>query len=329
MTNDTPSDKSKKSQDSQRLGRGLASLLGDSPVITQSTSNTIAARKAKAETKAAVASGAGPVPVVPGRDVRALPVEWIVPGPWQPRRTFDVDELKELAASIKSRGLLQPVIVRPHPDQPSRYQLIAGERRWRAAQIAALHDIPAVITSFDDKEAAELSLIENIQRRDLSVIEEAEGYQALLDKHQYSQQELADIVGKSRSHIANIGRLLSLPQSIRDHLVKRTLTMGQVRPLIGREDAEYLAQIIIRDQLSAREVEKLIKSLRQTPKKSSQAVDKSADIKALEIRARTELGLAMRLDWDERSEKGQLVLKMTSLEQLEDMLAKIGLGTER
>ena len=162
----------------------MSSLLGDAPVITQSTLTTNASGQAEA------ASASGTAVVVPGRNVRPLPIEWIVPGPWQPRRSFDTDELKELAASIKSRGLLQPVIVRPHPDQPSRFQLIAGERRWRAAQIASLHDISAVISAFDDKEAAELSLIENIQRRDLSVIEEAEGYQALLDKHGYSQQEL-------------------------------------------------------------------------------------------------------------------------------------------
>ena len=161
------------------------------------------------------------------------------------------------------------------------------------------------------------------------MIEEAEGYQALLDKHGYSQQELADIVGKSRSHIANIGRLLTLPQSIRDNLIKRKLTMGQVRPLIGRDDAEQLAAHIMKDQLSAREVERLIKAGRQKPEKLVQVVEKSADIKALEIRARTELGLAMRLDWDERSEKGQVVLKVTSLEQLEDMLEKIGLGSPR
>ena len=129
-----------------------------------------------------------------------------------------------------------------------------------------------------------MSLIENIQRRDLSVIEEAEGYQALLDKHGYSQQELSDIVGKSRSHIANIGRLLTLPQSIRDNLIKRKLTMGQVRPLIGRDDAEQLAAHIMKDQLSAREVERLIKAGRQKPEKPVQAVEKSADIKALEIR---------------------------------------------
>ena len=323
MTKDTPSDKPQKKQDVQRLGRGLSSLLGDAPAITQSTLTTNASGQAEA------ASASGTAAVVPGRNVRPLPIEWIVPGPWQPRRSFDTDELKELAASIKSRGLLQPVIVRPHPDQPSRFQLIAGERRWRAAQIASLHDIPAVISAFDDKEAAELSLIENIQRRDLSVIEEAEGYQALLDKHGYSQQELADIVGKSRSHIANIGRLLTLPQSIRDNLIKRKLTMGQVRPLIGRNDAEQLAAHIMKDQLSAREVERLIKAGRQKPEKPVQAVEKSADIKALEIRARTELGLAMRLDWDERSEKGQVVLKVTSLEQLEDMLEKIGLGSPR
>ena len=323
MTKDKSSQRPQKKQDNQRLGRGLSSLLGDSPALSQTPAQTGMAGQPDA------ASTSARRPAVPGREVMALPIEWIVPGPWQPRRSFDKAELNELAASIKSRGLLQPVIVRPHPDQPSRFQLIAGERRWRAAQIASLHEIPAVISAFDDKEAAELSLIENIQRRDLSVIEEAEGYQALLDKHGYSQQELADIVGKSRSHIANVGRLLTLPQSIRDSLIKRSLTMGQVRPLIGRDDAEQLAAQIIKENLSAREVEALIRSSRQKSAKSSQAVEKSADIKALEVRARTELGLAMRLDWDERTEKGQVVVKVTSLEQLEDMLGKIGLGPNR
>ena len=229
-----------------------------------------------------------------------------------------------MAVSIKSRGLLQPVIVRPHPDRNSQFQLIAGERRWRASQMAALHEIPAIISNFEDKEAAELSLIENIQRRDLSVIEEAEGYQVLLEKHGYSQQELADIVGKSRSHIANIGRLLSLPQGIRDKIIKRILTMGQVRPLIGREDAEQLVEIIISDNLSARDVEALIKSQSRS-KTASPQQEKSSDIKALEIRARTELGLFLRLDWDEKNDRGQVAVKVTSLEQLEDLLSKIGL----
>ena len=220
--------------------------------------------------------------------------------------------------------MLQPVIVRPHPERNSQFQLIAGERRWRASQMAALHEIPAIISNFEDKEAAELSLIENIQRRDLSVIEEAEGYQVLLEKHGYSQQELADIVGKSRSHIANIGRLLSLPQGIRDKIIKRILTMGQVRPLIGREDAEKLAEIIISDKLSARDVEALIKS-QSRPKTASPQQEKSSDIKALEIRARTELGLSMRLDWDEKNDRGQVAVKVTSLGQLEDLLYKIGL----
>ena len=316
MTDNTPSGKTSKKQDAQRLGRGLSSLLGSSPiqVATQGL-----AQKADAIRHAADNAS---------RDIRALPIEWIVPGPWQPRRNFDSNDLKELAASIKSRGMLQPVIVRPRPDRNSQFQLIAGERRWRASQIAGLHEIPAIVTEFGDKEAAELSLIENIQRRDLSVIEEAEGYQALLDKHGYSQQELADIVGKSRSHIANIGRLLSLPQGIKENLIKSVLTMGQVRPLIGREDAEKLAEIIIKEKLSARDVEALIKSQSKS-KKPSQLQEKSSDIKALEIRARTELGLSMRLDWDERNDRGQLVLKVTSLEQLEGLLAKIGLGEDK
>ena len=312
MTDSKSSRKPPKKQEAHRLGRGLSSLLGESPIQGSTT-------------------GVGKTPVsVPNdvdnarRSIKALPIEWIVPGPWQPRRNFDSDELKELAASIKSRGLLQPVIVRPHPVRNSRFELIAGERRWRASQIAALHEIPAIISDFGDKEAAELSLIENIQRRDLSVIEEAEGYQLLLDKHGYSQQKLADIVGKSRSHIANIGRLLSLPQGIKDKLIKRVLTMGQVRPLIGRDDAAQLAEVVIRDNLSAREVEALIKS--QSGSKTAPTLkEKPADIRALEIRARTELGLSMRLDWDEQKDNGQLAVKVTSLEQLEDLLEKIGL----
>ena len=313
MTDRTSSENSPKKQEVQRLGRGLSSLLGDSPIQAATAG---AAKNADSERNAAENAG---------RDIRALPIEWIVPGPWQPRRNFDADELKELAASIKSRGLLQPVIVRPHPDRNSQFQLIAGERRWRASQMVALHEIPAIISDFQDKEAAELSLIENIQRRDLSVIEEAEGYQALLDKHGYSQQELADIVGKSRSHIANIGRLLSLPQTIRDKLTKRVLTMGQVRPLIGRADAEKLADIIIRDNLSARDIEALIKYQLRTNQAESRPKQKSADTKALEVRAYKELGLSMRLDWDERKDRGQVVVKLTSLEQLDDLLAKIGL----
>ena len=312
MTDRTPSGKSSRKKDSQRLGRGLSSLLGDSPIqaATKGPSHTVNAIRHDADNA--------------GRDIRALPIEWIVPGPWQPRRNFDIDELKELAVSIKSRGLLQPVIVRPHPERNSQFQLIAGERRWRASQMAALHEIPAIVSNFEDKEAAELSLIENIQRRDLSVIEEAEGYKVLLEKHGYSQQELADIVGKSRSHIANIGRLLSLPQGIRDKIIKRILTMGQVRPLIGRKDAEELAEIIISRNLSARDVEALIK-LQSRSNVSSPQQEKSSDIKALEIRARTELGLFMRLDWDEKDERGQVAVKVTSLEQFEDLLSKIGL----
>ena len=316
MTETIPPRKPFKKQDMQRLGRGLSSLLGDPPISAVTTG---ASQTAGAEFNAGANAG---------RDVRALPIEWIVPGPWQPRRNFDTDELKELAASIKSRGLLQPVIVRPHPDRSTQFQLIAGERRWRASQMAALHEIPAIISDFEDREAAELSLIENIQRRDLSVIEEAEGYQALLDKHGYSQQELADIVGKSRSHVANIGRLLSLPQTIRDNLVKRVLTMGQVRPLIGFAGAEQLAEAIIRDNMSARDVEAFIRS-KNKDKMAPPKKEKSADTKALEIRARMELGLSMRLDWDEQNDKGQVALKVNSLEQLEDILAKIGLEWEK
>ena len=256
--------------------------------------------------------------------MRSLPIEWINPGPWQPRQIFEADALAELAVSIRQRGLIQPILVRENPKKPSRYELIAGERRWRAAQLAKLHEIPAIISHLSDKEAGELSLIENIQRQDLSVIEEADGYQRLIDNHNYTQETLSGIIGKSRSHIANLLRLRQLPGSVKAMLAAGSLSMGQARPLIGHPDAAELADKIVKQNLSARAVEALVKSGKgaASPKIP---VQKPADIRALEVRAQTELGLSVSIDWDAAREKGKLSVSLASLDQFDDLLKRLKL----
>ena len=312
----------KKTKENNRLGRGLSSLLGEVPIApaTGDSVNT-EGRVAPASTLQTPASG-----TVMGQ-VRQLPIEWINPGSWQPRRQFDKEALRELATSIQERGLIQPILVRENKQKPSRYELIAGERRWRAAQIAKMHEIPAIISNFTDRQAAELSLIENIQRQDLSVIEEADGYQSLIDAHNYSQEALSQIIGKSRSHIANLLRLRQLPDAVKNMLAEGSLTMGQARPLIGHPQAAELAVKIAAGNLTARAVEALIKAGKSSKagKASRCPAQKSADIRALEIRAQTELGLSLSIDWDERREKGQVSVRLASLDQLDDLLKTLKL----
>ena len=196
---------------------------------------------------------------MPFSGLREIPVEWINVGPWQPRRRFDRLALDELAASIKKNGIVQPVLLRPHPDYESRFQLVAGERRWRAAQLAKTHEVPAIIRDLNTAECYEIALVENIQRSDLSVIEEAQGYQKLLDTNRYTQEQLSQIIGKSRSHVANILRLLLLPGSVQTLLLEGKITMGQARPLIGHKNSEILAKTIMMKGLSARQAEVLAK----------------------------------------------------------------------
>ena len=310
-------EKTKKPSENKRLGRGLSSLLGEVPVSTDPQPHANSGPASSTE------KDSPPSKAATGQ-VRPIPIEWINPGPWQPRQNFDQTALRELASSIQHRGLIQPIIIRANPQNPARYELIAGERRWRAAQLAKLHEIPSLIVDYSDQQAAELSLIENIQRKDLSVIEEADGYQALIDSHHYTQEALAEIMGKSRSHIANLLRLRYLPDSVKAKLASGALTMGQVRPLIGHPDAVSLAEKIIAHNLSARAVEALVKSGKK-PEKPSNHQEKSADIRALETRAETELGLALKIDWNEKSQKGRLSVSVTSLEQFDALLRSLKL----
>jgi len=292
------------------LGRGLSTLLGDSGI-------------------AAAANQAAPADQ---REYQQIPVEWINVGPWQPRRQFDREQLAELADSIRQKGIVQPILLRPTPDHPSRFQLVAGERRWRAAQMAQLHEIPAVVRNLSDAECYEIALIENIQRQDLSVIDEAQGYANVLEINRYTQDQLSKIIGKSRSHIANLLRLLGLPESVQALLRDGELTMGQARPLVGHPQAEFLAKTIVAKGLSARQAEALIKTAVSgaTPAARQPAtIEKSADIKAIEQRAAVQLGLAMSIKWNEQAETGRVQIDCQSLEQMTLILDKLGLSDKR
>ena len=325
--------KKSKKQDNpapKRLGRGLSSLLGDSPALTKNVINNSASNSDHTlHENLPVLDISEAVSQVTGSSsyVRTIPLEWINPGPWQPRRIFDNKALEELAVSIRQKGLIQPILVREAPGKESRFQLIAGERRWRASQLAGLHEITAIVGVFDNRESSEIALIENVQRRDLTSIEEAEAYQVLITSHDYTQEELADIIGKSRSHIANMMRLLNLPQSVQAMIASGNLTMGQVRPLVGRDDAAALAKQILANRLSAREVENLVKKIKSRANKNPTfKLGKSSDVRAIEERAMNRLGLSLSLSWDEVRERGKLSITMSSLEQLDELMDRLGLS---
>ena len=274
------------------LGRGLSSLLGDN--IREEPLDGSAEH-----------SGAG---------IRMLPVSSLTPHPDQPRRHFDEDALEELAKSIASRGMIQPIFARPHG---KGYQIVAGERRWRAAQRARLHEVPVVIRELSDAETLEIALIENIQRQDLNAIEEAEGYARLIAEFGHTQEVLGKIVHKSRSHVANLLRLLDLPPSVRQMVVEGGIEMGHARALIGAPDAEKLARLIADKGLSVREAEKL--ALQAKPRKKAEAPGRDTDIAALERHLGDVLGLNVRIGHGPKG--GTLTLAYSTLDQL-DMLCQ-------
>ncbi len=304
------------------LGRGLSSLLGDQGVaIATGMSGITGASSQVSDTlQTSVTTGGAPF-----SGLREVPVEWINVGPWQPRRRFDRLALDELAASIRKNGIVQPILLRQHPDYKSRFQLVAGERRWRAAQLAKIHEVPAIIRDLTTAECYEIALVENIQRSDLSVIEEAQGYQKLLDTNRYTQEQLSEIIGKSRSHIANILRLLLLPEPVQTLLLERKITMGQARPLIGHKQSEILAKTIMMKGLSARQAEALAKQDTISTQKISKKHTKSSDIRALEQKAADKLGLAFSIDWDEAKERGKIIIDCRSLDQMTDLLDSLGI----
>ena len=275
------------------LGRGLSSLMGDTNI--SSTDN-----------------------VAKSSEV-TISIAALKPSPSQPRRLFDKNSINELAESIKSKGLVQPILVRPSKTDENSYEIIAGERRWRAAQIAQLHEIPAVIKNLDDVEALEIAIIENIQRSDLSPIEEAAGYKRLIDNHGHTQEVLSEIVGKSRSHIANILRLLTLPQSIQDMISEGKISSGHARAIMNSAFPEQLAEKIINENLSVREAESLAKSKKSTVQKIKL---KDPDTIDLEEKISEKLGLNVSIN--HRGKKGGYIkIEYKSLDQLELVTQKL------
>ena len=275
------------------LGRGLSSLMGDTNI--NSTDNVAKSSEA------------------------TISIAALKPSPSQPRRLFDKNSINELAESIKSKGLVQPILVRPSKTDENSYEIIAGERRWRAAQIAQLHEIPAVIKNLDDVEALEIAIIENIQRSDLSPIEEAAGYKRLIDNHGHTQEVLSEIVGKSRSHIANILRLLTLPQSIQDMISEGKISSGHARAIMNSAFPEQLAEKIINENLSVREAESLAKSKKSTVQKIKL---KDPDTIDLEEKISEKLGLNVLIN--HRGKKGGYIkIEYKSLDQLELVTQKL------
>ena len=290
--------KRSKSPKLSGLGSGLSSLLG-----TQSEEPSLVSSEINVE------------------KYKIIPIELIEPGPWQPRKDFDKNELEALAISIRNQGIIQPVIVKSKKDKENEYYLIAGERRWRAAQIANIHEIPAIIRNdLQEEKVAELSLIENIQRSELNYLEEAEGYQLLIKKYNYTQEEISKAVGKSRSYIANITRLLSLTPMAQKYLIQKKLTVGQLRPLIGQKDCDDLLDLIYKKNLNARQVEKLVK---QNDLKTSKRFSKEINILDLEKELLNITGLKIDINFNTKNQSGNLKINCKNLIEFNYIISKI------
>lgn len=255
-----------------------------------------------------------------GREQR-LPIERLVPNPDQPRRHFDETALAELAVSIREKGVIQPLIVRPKGED---FEIVAGERRWRAAQRAQLHDVPVIVREFTDTEVLEIGIIENIQRADLNPIEEAMGYRALIERFGHTQEKLSDAMGKSRSHIANLMRLLTLPDEVQTLLREGKLSAGHARALITSDDPAMLARKVVLEGLSVRQTETLTKTLPAKKKQAKSRVhEKDADTRALENDLSAALGMKISIDYDGGG-KGTVVIEYRSMEQLDKLCSLLG-----
>tara|TARA_B100000795_G_scaffold233123_1_gene191690 strand:- start:20 stop:868 length:849 start_codon:yes stop_codon:yes gene_type:complete len=266
------------------LGRGLSSLIG--------------------ETKTEI-------------NINKLSISELVSNKFQPRKVFDEDSLQDLTNSIKERGIIQPIIVRKSSDDSSKYEIIAGERRWLAGQKAGLHDVPVVITDVDDLKSLEFAIVENVQRSDLNAVEEARGYQRLIEEFSYNQEKVAQFIGKSRSHIANFLRLLSLSDSVLKLIETKRLTPGHAKILVGLDNAEFAANKIIEKNLSVRQAEKFVKIFKI--KKQSTKNLKDANLKALELSITEKIGLNVSIK-NKNKNMGSLVLEYKDLEQLNRLI---------
>lgn len=279
------------------LGRGLSALMAD---IEQTVGDTGAVNSER-------------------RNEMLVPVETIHPNPDQPRRHFDADDLNDLAGSIRSKGIIQPLVVRAHPVKASEYEIVAGERRWRASQLAQLHELPVVVREFSDLDVLEIAIIENIQRADLNPIEEAIGYRQLMDKFGHTQEQMAEALGKSRPHIANVLRLLVLPEDVQRFVINGSLSSGHARALITAANASDLARVVIARGLSVRQTEKLVKEPKALGKERAPKSAKDADTRALEGDLSAALKMAVSIAHNPGQEGGSITIRYKNLEQLDEL----------
>ena len=285
------------------LGRGLSALMADVEAPT-----------------APGASG-------PRRAETSVPIDRIVPNPDQPRRTFTEDALEELAVSIREKGIIQPLILRPDPGKPGGYQIVAGERRWRAAQRARLHEVPAIVRDLDDTEVLELAIIENIQRADLNAVEEAAGYRQLMDRFGHTQERLAEAMGKSRSHIANLLRLLNLPDEVLNFVREGALSAGHARALVTAEDPVSLARQIVKGGLSVRQAERMAKRPPTKAREVSDRPQKDADTRQIERDLAAALGMKVTIDHAAGTESGSLTIRYADLSELDEVCRRLSVTT--
>lgn len=285
----------KKNPERRGLGRGLSALMADVAPVQVTRDAPVAAM-----------------------GERMIAIEKIKPNVDQPRRDFDPDQLEDLANSIREKGVIQPLILRDMPNQPGMYEIVAGERRWRASQMAQLHEVPALIRDYNETEVLEIAIIENIQRADLNALEEAAGYRQLMDRFGHTQEKIAEALGKSRSHIANLLRLLNLPDGIQDMVRKGQLSAGHARALVTAENPMELARHIASKGLSVRDAERLAKGPVSKPATSTpRPSEKDADTLALEGDMSAALGLRVQIDHGADLQSGKMTISYKTLEDLD------------
>ena len=308
------------------LGRGLSALFGDDDPDMDT------------------ATVSGPAP----KSTKTIPIELLRPNPTQPRKRFDDTAIDGLVDSIRQKGILQPLLVRPHPDDANAYEIVAGERRWRAAQRAQLHDIPVVIKELSERDTLEIALIENIHREDLTPLEEAEGYQRLMEEFGHTQDALAKSVGKSRSHVANMMRLLNLPEEVKSMLDDGLISAGHARALLSAPNADAIAQQVIKNGYNVRQTERLIQDAKPgggktgdqmrklkskiAPSEAASGASgfgKDPNTVAMERSLTDSLGMAVAIDLKPDGEAGRLVVSFDNLDQLDDLLDRLNQGAKQ
>ena len=282
----------------QNLGRGLSALMGEDSGEPTETNNA--------------------------RGSRMVPVERLLPGRYQPRHSVDEEKISELAQSVRENGIIQPLLVRRHSEDKDSFEIIAGERRWRAAQMAKLHEVPVIIRDLNDQEALEIALVENLQRQDLSSLEEAEGYQRLMDEFSHTQEDLAKTVGKSRSHVANTLRLLGLPGPVKKMLGNGDLSAGHARAILNTPDPVSVARQVVKKELNVRQTERLVRKKQRQKEKPKTPEKKDVDTVALERDLANLLGLKVGIKF--KNGGGSLTVHYSSLEQLDDILLRLRQG---